>query len=83
MEEQMIMEAEAKEQDDSEEVDLGQLRKKSKYTVEDITLDLDKKMKIVKKSKKNVEMDLGSKKITKGSKIGALREKRKHVKSRS
>lgn len=79
----MIMEAEAKEQDDSEEVDLGQLRKKSKYTVEDITLDLDKKMKIVKKSKKNVEMDLGSKKITKGSKIGALREKRKHVKSRS
>jgi len=41
MEEQMIMEANAKEQDDSEEVDLGALRKKSKYSVEDITLDLD------------------------------------------
>lgn len=58
VEEQMIMEAEAKEQDDSEEVDLGALRKKTKYTVEDITLDLDKKMKIVKKSKKqNKEED--------------------------
>jgi RIO-like serine/threonine protein kinase len=81
MEEQMIMEAEAKEMDDSEEVDLNQIKKKSKYNVEDMTLDLDQKMKIVKKSRK--EKDITTKMITKGSKITALREKRKHVKSRS
>ena len=69
----MISEAAEKEQEDSEEVDLGALRKKSKYTVEDITLDLDKKMKIVKKSKKTPDMEVGTKKITKGSTINALR----------
>lgn len=82
----MEAEADAKEQDDdSDEVDIGQLKKKSKYNVDDITMGLDKQMKLSKKSKQNenIEMDLGTKKIVKGSKMSALRQKRKFVKSRS
>ena len=56
MEEQMRMEAEAKAADDSDEVDAEKLKKKKAYNVDDITMDLDKQMKITKKKKgeKNV-----------------------------
>ena len=85
MEEQMRMEAEAKAADDSDEVDAEKLKKKKAYNVDDITMDLDKQMKITKKKKgdKNVEMETGTKTIKKGEKIQALRKKRKFVKSRS
>jgi hypothetical protein len=79
----MRLEAEAKAQDDSDEVDYSSL-KKSNYNVDDITMDLDKQMKISKKKgPKNVEMQPASRPIQKGEKIKALREKRKSVKSRS
>jgi hypothetical protein len=50
------MEAEAKAADDSDEVDAEKLKKKKAYNVDDITMDLDKQMKITKKKKgeKNV-----------------------------
>ena len=91
MEEQMRMEAEAeaKEADDSDDVDAEKLKKRKNYNVDDITKDLDNQMKISKKkgaSKQNAgdfEMDLGKKTIKKGEKIGALRKKRKMVRSRS
>ena len=85
MEEQMRMEAEAKAADDSDEVDAEKLKKKKAYNVDDITMDLDKQMKITKKKKgtQNVEMETGTKTIKKGEKIQALRKKRKFVKSRS
>lgn len=88
MEEQMKMESQAKEQEDSEEIDVGALKKKkAKYTVDDITMDLDKQMKIGKKSKREKMLEdaieVGTKTIKKGEKIKELRQKRKHVKSRS
>ena len=85
MEEQMRMEAQAKAADDSDEVDLDKLKKKKAYNVDDITMDLDKQMKITKKKKgaQNVAMEPATKTIKKGEKIQALRKKRKGVKSRS
>jgi hypothetical protein len=83
----MQMEAQAKAQDDSEEVDVDQIKKKTKYSVDDITMGLDKQMKLSKKKKGAVavdmQMDLGTKTIKKNEKISALRDKRKKVKSRS
>ena len=78
----MRMEAEEKAEDDSD-VEIDQL-KKPKYSVDDITMDLEKQMKISKKkASKDTSMDLGTKTIKKGEKISALRQKRKSVKSRS
>ena len=56
MKEQKRMEAEAKAADVSDEVDAEKLKKKKAYNVDDITMDLDKQMKITKKKKgeKNV-----------------------------
>ena len=88
MEEQVRMEAEAEAkaaEDDSDEIDAEKLKKKKAYNVDDITMDLDKQLKINKKKKgdKNVEMETGTKAIVKGSRLLALRKKRKFVKSRS
>lgn len=82
MEEQMRMEAEAKAADDSDEVDAGELKRKA-YNVEDITMDLDKQMKLSKKKKGQTNVEAPTKTIQKGEKIQALRKKRKAVKSRS
>ena len=80
MAEQMRLEAEAKEQDDDEEVDISKIKK---YSVDDITAGMDKYMKISKKKKTAADVPMESKTIQKGEKIKALRKSRKSVKSRA